>query len=583
MLFMPGRLQTRLLYYSLIISIIPIVCIGFTFFLNQKHLLENQAKATLKTASYHAADTTNMFIEERMNDLKYLSQNSGITNNNKTESLKLLDEYVKLKPVYSGYTYVTSAGEIWRETYPLETGEALLESESFVRSMNGQPFLSKVYTVEGEKPFFWISTPVYTEDNEIAGIFAPSFNIYYLWETVAAKLELEREKLPYTAFMINKDGWIVTHKDEKEIMNRNFIEENDLSPELIHQAALKRKLLESNDGKSFYTVNPIRTKALAEEDWYIVTTTEKKAVYAPLRGLLSRYLLISIPILGAIIAAAYYMTKIIIKPVEDMVGRVEKYSRGEKFSRTESAYHEINVLNRSFQSMVEAIEQREKELIRTEKLKYVGQLAAGVAHEIRNPITTIRGFFQLLKDHPYDEKVFRNYIDIIIEELNRMNGIVGELLNLSKPYQLIVKEHNVNELMDEIILLQKGELYRKNIKILRENECDKLICTDRNRLFQVIINVIQNSKDAFQKEGSIRISFESTDDTVRIIIADDGPGMPKGVLSKIGTPFYTTKEHGTGLGIATSMKIMEELEGSFEVTSRIGKGTRIVLTVPAKK
>ncbi len=164
-----------------------------------------------------------------------------------------------------------------------------------------------------------------------------------------------------------------------------------------------------------------------------------------------------------------------------------------------------------------------------------------------------------------------------------MNGIVGELLNLSKPYQLIVKEHNVNELMDEIILLQKGELYRKNIKILRENECDKLICTDRNRLFQVIINVIQNSKDAFQKEGSIRISFESTDDTVRIIIADDGPGMPKGVLSKIGTPFYTTKEHGTGLGIATSMKIMEELEGSFEVTSRIGKGTRIVLTVPAKK
>ena len=188
-----------------------------------------------------------------------------------------------------------------------------------------------------------------------------------------------------------------------------------------------------------------------------------------------------------------------------------------------------------------------------------------------------------MKDQPYDEKVFRNYIDIIIEELNRMNGIVGELLNLSKPYQLVVKDYNVNDLMDEIILLQRGELHKRNITIKRNNDCDKLISTDRNKLYQVIINVIQNSRDAFQKDGIISISFESTTDKVRIIISDNGPGIPKGVLSKIGTPFYTTKEHGTGLGIATSMKIMEELEGSFEITSKLGKGTKIVLTVPAKK
>ena len=578
---MPGRLQTRLLFYSLIISIIPLMCIGFTFFHNQKHQLEDQAKTTLKTASYHATDTANLFIEERVNDLKYLSRNSRITNSKK-ESLEFLDRYVRLKPVYSGYTYVSNEGEIWRETYPSEIGETFLKSESFARSMNGEPFLSKVYTLDGEKPFFWISTPIYTE-GEVAGVFAPTFDVFFLWERVASKLEFEKEKLPYAAFVINQDGWIVGHQNEQDIMKRNFFTENALTIEQINDAMTKRQLLESSDGKSLFAVNPIETKEMAEEEWYIVTTTEKMAVYAPLRELLIRYLLISIPILGVIIAAAYYMTKNIIKPVEVMVDRVEKYSRGERFSKTESAYYEINVLNRAFQSMVEAIEQREKELLRTEKLKYVGQLAAGVAHEIRNPITTIRGFFQLMKDQPYDEKVFRNYIDIIIEELNRMNGIVGELLNLSKPYQLVVKDYNVNDLMDEIILLQRGELHKRNITIKRNNDCDKLISTDRNKLYQVIINVIQNSRDAFQKDGNICISFESTDDKVRIIISDNGPGMPKGVLSKIGTPFYTTKEHGTGLGIATSMKIMEELEGSFEITSKLGKGTKIVLTVPAKK
>ena len=494
-----------------------------------------------------------------------------------------MDEYVRLKLVYSGYTYVSKEGEIWRETYPSEIGETFLKSESFAHSMNGQPFLSKVYTLDSEKPFFWISTPIYTEGGEVAGVFAPSFDVFFLWERVASKLEFEKEKLPYTAFVINQDGWIVSDQNEQDIMKRNFFTTNNLTIEQINDAMTKRRLLESSDGKSLFAVNPIETKEMAEEKWYIVTTTEKKAVYAPLRELLIRYLLISIPILGIIIAAAYYMTKNIIKPVEVMVDRVEMYSKGERFSKKESAYYEINVLNRAFQSMVEAIEQREKELLRTEKLKYVGQLAAGVAHEIRNPITTIRGFFQLMKDQPYDEKVFRNYIDIIIEELNRMNGIVGELLNLSKPYQLVVKDYNVNDLMDEIILLQRGELHKRNITIKRNNDCDKLISTDRNKLYQVIINVIQNSRDAFQKEGIISISFESTIDKVRIIISDNGPGIPKGVLSKIGTPFYTTKEHGTGLGIATSMKIMEELEGSFEITSKLGKGTKIVLTVPAKK
>ena len=578
---MPVRLQTRLIYYSLIISTVPLICLGLISYSSQKTLIEDQVRMTLRTAAYHAADTTDRFIDERISDLVYLSKHSNVQNDSEAHSLQSLRGYVESKSIYSGYIYVTKEGSAYPSEELNQLSSDFINSESYKRSSLGIHYLSKVYTFDQQKPFFWISTPVYSSEGKIKGVFAPSFDLYYLWKTIEANLTLEREKFPYTAFMINRDGWVVSEQNEENIMKTNFLKENNLSIDKLIASDQNNELLLSEDEKQLYAVKPIKNRQDAEEQWYVITSASKDIVYAPLMKLINGYISIGLLLLVGIFLFVYYITKTVVRPVESMAEGVEKYTNGQKYTQIEHTYYELMVLNKSFMSMIETLEQREKELLRTEKLKYVGQLAAGVAHEIRNPITTIRGLFQLLRDHPYDEKVFKSYIDIIIDELNRMNTIVSELLNLSKPYQLVLKEYSVNELIDEIILLQRADLNKKNIAILNDMHSDCIIYTDRNRLYQVILNIIQNSRDAMVEGGTIRISSKCYRDRVELTIKDTGPGVSEGTLSKLGTPFFTTKENGTGLGLATSMKIMEELKGSLEITSVIGEGTCITLTIPS--
>ncbi len=578
---MPVRLQTRLLSYSLIISTIPLVCLGIISYSTQQSLIENQVRMTLRTAAHHAADTTDRFIDERISDLAYLSRHSDIENDNKTDSLNFLKEYVESKEIYSGYIYVTKDGDVIPSEAYNDITPYFINSQSFEKSNAGIQYLSKVYKLDRQKPFFLISTPIYTKDNEVSGVFAPTLNLYYLWKTIESNLTLEREKFPYTAFMINEEGWVVSEQNEDNIMKTNFLEVNDFSLAELIASDKQNQLIQSKDGKQLFAVKPIKERTDAQEQWYVVTAASKKIVYAPLFQLIDRYLLIGMILLIGILLFVYYLTRTVVKPVVSMAEGIERYTNGKVYNPIENTYHELNVLNRAFVSMIETLEQREKEILRTEKLKYVGQLAAGVAHEIRNPITTIRGLFQLLRDHPYNEKVFKNYIDIIIEELNRMNKIVGELLNLSKPYQLIMKKYSITELIEEIILLQRAELSKNNITILKDIHFEGLIYTDRNRLYQVILNIIQNSRDAMKDGGTISILTDCYEGKMKLIIKDNGPGISGETLSKLGTPFFTTKENGTGLGLATSMKIMEELKGTFEVTSVEGEGTSIILTIPS--
>ena len=580
---MPVRLQTRLLCYSLIISTVPLVCLGIISYSSQKGLIENQVRMTLRTAAYHAADTTDRFIDERISDLTYLSKHSDLQSNDSEQPLHFLREYVESKSIYSGYIYVHTDGKSSSSGVQGDLSADFINSESFKRSSVGVQYLSKVYKRNHQqKPFFWISTPVYSNDsnNEIRGVFAPTFDLHYLWKTIESNLTLEREKFPYTAFMINHEGWVVSEQNEENIMKTNFLKENQLTIHKLIASDQNNEIIESKDGKQIFAVRPIKKRTDAEEQWYVITAASQKIVYAPLLKLINSSIFIGLLLLISIMTFVYYMTRSVVKPVVSMAEGVEKYSAGEKYSQIEQTYYEIMILDKAFMSMIDTLDQREKELLRTEKLKYVGQLAAGVAHEIRNPITTIRGLFQLLRDHPYDEKVFKSYIDIIIEELNRMNTIVGELLNLSKPYQLNLKKYSVNELIEEIILLQRAELNKNNIAILKDIQHDGTIYTDRNRLYQVILNIIQNSRDAMIEGGTICITAEYLDDRLKLTIKDTGPGIPEGTLTKLGTPFFTTKDNGTGLGLATSMKIMEELKGSLEVSSVVNEGTSITILIP---
>lgn len=199
----------------------------------------------------------------------------------------------------------------------------------------------------------------------------------------------------------------------------------------------------------------------------------------------------------------------------------------------------------------------EELLIRSEKLAVIGQLAAGVAHEIRNPLTSIKGFVQLLQSRTTDNQ---EYYKIILSELNRINDIVSEFMVYAKPDVIVFKMRNIEVILLNVITLMRSQALMRNIQLSSEFEHDiPLIHCDENRLKQVFINLIKNAIEAMPSGGSILIRVKyKNGKKIRVFIMDQGEGIPKKLISKLGEPFFTTKEGGTGLGLMICNKIIED-------------------------
>ncbi|CAH1217831.1 Adaptive-response sensory-kinase SasA [Paenibacillus plantiphilus] len=234
-----------------------------------------------------------------------------------------------------------------------------------------------------------------------------------------------------------------------------------------------------------------------------------------------------------------------------------------------------------FQVIVRDISERKKNeelLINSEKLYVAGQLAAGIAHEIRNPLTSLKGFLQLMSSGRQSNK---NYYDIMKSELNRIESIVSELLMLSKPqiYELSCKDIRLI-IRDTVTLLEAQALLHSIEMEMRVDDDPLWVRGVENQLKQVFINVVKNAIESMLEGGKIIISCMREDDHVIIRIEDYGPGIPEEQLSKIGQPFYTTKEKGTGLGLMVSYKIVDNHQGRIQVRSSLGVGTTFDIILP---
>lgn len=223
-------------------------------------------------------------------------------------------------------------------------------------------------------------------------------------------------------------------------------------------------------------------------------------------------------------------------------------------------------------------EEQENLLQKSEKLALLGQMAAGIAHEIRNPLTSIKGFVQLFKSSSKKEE----YFDIVLSELDRINGIVGEFLVLAKPAANIFEKEDLTKLINEVILLSNTQSILNNVEISVENNLHApMLYCEKNQLKQVFLNIIKNAIEAMPGGGqlTIKVSMKNCN-TISIQFIDQGVGIPEDRISSLGEPFYTTKEKGTGLGLMICYKIIENHTGRLTIESKVGEGTKMEIELP---
>ncbi|WP_226645243.1 PAS domain-containing sensor histidine kinase [Mesobacillus subterraneus] len=226
------------------------------------------------------------------------------------------------------------------------------------------------------------------------------------------------------------------------------------------------------------------------------------------------------------------------------------------------------------------LRQTEERLRRTDKLSVVGELSASVAHEIRNPLTSLKGLVQLLQME--DEK-HQLYYQIMIDELNRINHIVSELLLLAKPQQIKYTEADMQVILHDVISLLKSEASLHNIQIeFQVQSHPVMIECEPNQLKQLFINIVKNAIEASSAGDVVTISLQSHDNKVTVIVKDEGVGISKELLERIGEPFYSSKEKGTGLGMTVSFKIVQSHNGTIKFKSEPDIGTEVVVQLPIK-
>lgn len=219
---------------------------------------------------------------------------------------------------------------------------------------------------------------------------------------------------------------------------------------------------------------------------------------------------------------------------------------------------------------------------RSEMLSMIGQLAAGVAHEIRNPLTSLKGFIRLIE--PALQPRESRYLDIMKGELDRIELIVNEMLVLSKPQIMELALYPMDELLDYIIELLSTQAVMKSIEIDRFFEPVPPIECEQRRIKQVFVNLLKNAIESMEPNGIIKVSIERADeDHVRVVVSDQGKGMTQEQLSRLTEPFYTTKEKGNGLGLMMTASIIERHGGSIVFDSVVGVGTTVTVTLPIKQ
>ncbi len=221
---------------------------------------------------------------------------------------------------------------------------------------------------------------------------------------------------------------------------------------------------------------------------------------------------------------------------------------------------------------------REEHMLRSEKLRVVGELASGMAHEIRNPLTTVKGFLQLSRAGNYN---IEPWYDLIMDEINRMSMLTAEFLQFSKPHVTHYKIQTIESCISRVISLLDSEITRLGHQIGFKDEGHGVcMFMDQDKMLQLLLNLVKNALEAMPEQGTVYIHLYLQNNNAVIEVTDTGKGIPESELDQIFIPFYTTKESGTGLGLSICHKIVQDHEGTIEVESVPNMGTKFTITLP---
>ena len=411
------------------------------------------------------------------------------------------------------------------------------------KALSGLPVISNSGALAGEmRSCISMQVPIYNQEGTVVGVFAAGVPLTEVSNVVEAQPMPADEYI----FVMDENAYLIYHPWVADQSDSTGQVSHHYAPSLFQKKTgdlLVRSVYDEIDELNVYA-------AMERTNWRIVAAMPVGRVYAIILRKSFPDLVIFVLLLSCIILL--YRTLV----------QAKRY-------------------------------QQERETLRLQRLSSVNQLAAGIAHEIRNPLTSIKGFIQLMAMKS-GQPPAANYLAIILAEIERIEKLVNEFQMLSKPLKPTpFQQVDLAKVLDDVVLLMTSQAISKNVhlKFFVKQSSDTLfwgpesycVSGDIAQLKQVWINLVRNALEAVGKGGKVKLTLLRQENQVVAMVKDNGPGITPEVMAKLGTAFYTTKENGTGLGLSVCYSIIHNHGGKMEVDSKPGEGTKFTVLLPCIK
>ena len=455
-------------------------------------------------------------------------------------------------PSYFSESGYDPRSRIWYQEAVNHRGNAYLTDPYFMKT-TGELVISFARTVE--------------VDNKIVGVVAAGWDV----------LQLEKE---IEEFKIGKNGHvIILSQNNKIIVSSEHSEWLMKTPEEIGLPELLN--LSENRKIQRITIDGKRQLACVNKldivNWKAIAIIDESELTEKVNQIMTPIFITALTMLTLILSSIFLITKkYVIEPISGLTEGVTALANDDlDFRVAIKEQNELGILAAAFNEMAKKLKANfnkirqqnemillntirqkeiEKQIARLDRLNIIGEMAAGIAHEVRNPMTTVRGFLQMLAKKDNDSPHFSFY-GIMIEELDRANSIITEFLSLAKNKAVNLEYTNLNQIIEAIVPLIEADARISNKSILLELSEIPQLLIDEKEIRQVILNMVRNGLEAMKEHGEVRIKTYCEGNLVIMAIADQGPGIKSEILENIGIPFQTTKENGTGLGLPVCYSI----------------------------